>query len=422
MATQTDISDIIDDNGTQTAPEDTATKQNTQQSRSNSIDGEWEKKYKGLQGVIAKRDAEIANLRSEVSTNQITIEEQKRHEYFTLKEVHEMTRVKHPAMVAYAHIIGLLEMCGMVHISSGKTRETFANPKHPELRYILATDRISIFDIVLLALILFKGAVLTAMTVYWLKNVFKDIPNHLVAYGCGINEYLPTDKIRKLIGEDGLLYLQRHMIVVKKAKVVKVEAIVRGYLTGSGLKEYKKSGKVCGIQLPEGLVDGSKLPESIFTPSTKADYGEHDENISFERAVELVGFETMDYIRKTALEIYGRAVEEAEKVGIIIADTKFEFGILPDGTIILIDEILTPDSSRFWPKDGRLRAMEKNETPPSMDKQPVRNAGEKGGINSGRSWIPSVDLCGETSDNYMQIAELLTGEPLDDFWISEMDL
>jgi phosphoribosylaminoimidazole-succinocarboxamide synthase len=352
----------------------------------------------------------------------LILEDQKEAESFSVGEVYDLTRVKHHNMVAYAHVIGLLEMCGLIHLSTGKTRETFANPKFPEFLYILATDRISIFDIVLKALILHKGAVLTAMTVYWLKEVFKNIPNHLVAYGRDILEYLPCDNIKDLMGADGLIYLMKHMLVVKKAEVFKVEAIVRGYLTGSGLKDYNSCGVVCGISLPKGLIDGSKLPETIFTPSTKADYGEHDENIDFEKAARMIGYEKASYVRDKSLEIFAIAGQRALDADIIIADTKFEFGEDADGNIILLDEVLTPDSSRFWPQDGRLKAMEKGLNPPSMDKQPVRNAGEKAGVKTNHSWVPSVELCAQTTSNYLKIQHLLTKRSLEDFWIDELGI
>lgn len=303
---------------------------------------------------------------------------------------------------------------------TGKTRETFSNSEFPDLLYILATDRISIFDIVLNARIAMKGAVLTAMTIYWLKKIFADTPNHLVAYGKDIVKYLPAELTSPTsITTD---YLLKHMIVVKKTKVLKVEAIVRGFLTGSGLESYKKTGKICGIELPEGLVDGNKLPTPLFTPSTKADYGQHDENINFEELVKIIGAENANRIRWKSIFLYNTAFNLAHKSGIIIADTKFEFGIDSEGKIILIDEVLTPDSSRFWPEKEWLLSLEEEKTPPSLDKQPIRNAGKEAGVKENPSWVPPVELLEEASKNYQKIFALLTRKLLAQFWSEDMEI
>jgi phosphoribosylaminoimidazole-succinocarboxamide synthase len=301
---------------------------------------------------------------------------------------------------------------------TGKTRESFINPKFPDLLYIYATDRISIFDIVLNARVPLKGSILTAMTIFWLTEVFKDVPNHLVAYGRNIKKYLPKELTSGRVYDD----LEENMVIVKKTKVLKVEAIVRGYLTGSGLVDYKNTGKVCGIELETGLVDGSALPHATFTPSTKADYGLHDENISIEDAGKIIGEDSAKFIRKQSLHLYDEAWTKARKVGIIIADTKFEFGIDRDGNIILIDEVLTPDSSRYWPKKERQLAMEQGKTPPSLDKQPVRNAGKAAGVKENPTWIPSEELIAETSDNYLRIMHLITGKTLWQFHIENMGI
>jgi phosphoribosylaminoimidazole-succinocarboxamide synthase len=334
------------------------------------------------------------------------LEIQKLPERLTPEEVYELTRIKHPPKAAYDETIQSLEEYGFYHMYTGKTRETFIHPNFPGLLYIFATDRISIFDIVLNARVETKGVVLNAMTVHWLTQVFSDVPNHLIAYGHGIEDYLPKEMIPGAFYD----YLASRMLIVKKTKVLKVEAIVRGFLTGSGLKDYKKTGSVCGIPLPVGLVDGSELPEPIFTPSTKADYGLHDENIPFEKACEIIGEDNAVAIRQMSLHLYTKARDIARKVGIIIADTKFEFGIDENGEIFLIDEVLTPDSSRFWPEEKRLSAMAKGKTPPSLDKQPVRDAGELVGVKKDSSWIPPQTLLDETSEKYWEVLQLFTGK------------
>lgn len=318
-------------------------------------------------------------------------------------------------------MIKKLELGGFIHFYTGKTRETFIHPLYPDLLYILATDRISIFDIVMNATIPSKGAILTAMTVHWLKNVFHDVPNHLVAYGSGILEYLPPQ-----IGEvtdETTAHLMKNMLVTKRTKVLQGEAIIRGHLTGSGLKDYWATGMVCGIKLPPCLIDGSELPEPIFTPSTKAPYGLHDENISFEELVTIIGEEAAAYVRDTSLTIYRTAKNILRALGITLADTKFEFGIDSQGNPILIDEILTPDSSRFWPEKGREIAMREGKTPPSLDKQPIRIKGEAAGIKtSNPQWVPPEKLISETVTNYRHILKLVTGMSLEQFWQSEMGI
>jgi phosphoribosylaminoimidazole-succinocarboxamide synthase len=333
----------------------------------------------------------------------------------------EKTKIKYAGVASYGAAIRVLETAGLYHMYTGKTRETFSNSEFPDLLYILATDRISIFDIVLNARIAMKGAVLTAMTIYWLKKVFADTPNHLVAFGKDIIKYLPAELANStsLIVKD---YLPKHMIVVKKTKVLKVEAIVRGFLTGSGLESYKKTGKICGITLPEGLVDGSKLPTPLFTPSTKASYGQHDENISFEELVKIIGAESSKFVMEESLYLYNTACKLAHKVGIIIVDTKFEFGVDSEDEIILIDEVLTPDSSRFWPEDKWLLALEEEKTPPSLDKQPIRDAGKAAGVKENPSWIPPIELLNQASENYQKIFALFPRKSLPQFWSEDMGI
>lgn len=353
---------------------------------------------------------------------EIVVGEEKPPRSFNIKVAYHMSRRKYPEKADYGNMIQQLELGGLIHMYTGKTRETFVNPQHPDLLFILATDRISIFDIVMNATIPRKGAVLTAMTVHWLKNVFPDVPHHMVAYGAGILEYLPN-KMRNAINGVGTDYLMKNMIVVKRTSVLKVEAIVRGFLTGSGLKDYKATGEVCGIELPAGLIDGSELPGRIFTPSTKADYGLHDENIDFAKAASIIGEDSARYVMETSIRLYETGKDRLHEVGIILADTKFEFGRDSVGQIILIDEVLTPDSSRFWPVLGRKAAMEKGETPPSFDKQPVRIAGEAGGIKKDNpNWVPSEDLIAQTAENYIHMISLATGKSLEQFWVEEMGI
>jgi phosphoribosylaminoimidazole-succinocarboxamide synthase len=238
-------------------------------------------------------------------------------------------------------------------IARGKVRDVYDYA--PNEMLIVTSDRLSAFDVVLPTPIPEKGAVLTQISNFWFSRTAEIVPNHLIEA-----EPFATDP--------GHAHLAGRSVVVHRAQALPVEAIVRGYLTGSGRKDYERTGAVGGIRLPEGLVEASRLPEPIFTPSTKAEQGAHDENIDFEGAVELLGRDLAERVRDTALELYGVGAAYARERGIIIADTKFEFGLL-DGELILIDEALTPDSSRFWPLDG----YEEGRSQPSFDKQYVRD-------------------------------------------------
>ena len=224
---------------------------------------------------------------------------------------------------------------------------------------MVATDRISAFDYILEDEIPHKGAVLTQISLFWLDQLKDVIGNHLISADVADlpEQFKPYAD-----------YLRGRFMLVKKAEMFPIECIVRGYLAGSGLKEYQKQGTVCGIRLPEGLVNSSKLPEPIFTPSTKAEIGDHDENISFERCAEIIGEDAATQLRDLAIKVYTTARDHAAENGIIIADTKFEFGVI-DGQIILADEVLTPDSSRFWPGDE----YEEGRDQASFDKQYVRD-------------------------------------------------
>ena len=242
-------------------------------------------------------------------------------------------------------------------INSGKVRDIYDVDTDHML--IVTTDRISAFDVILPDPVPGKGAVLTAVSNFWFDRTGHIIANHLS--NKKLEEVLPDAAERSMVDGRG--------IVVRKLKPLPVEAIVRGYIIGSGWKDYQKTGAVCGIKLPEGLKQAQQLPEPIFTPSTKAELGEHDENISFEKTVELLGREMAEKVRDTSLKIYKDAAEYARQRGIIIADTKFEFGTDKQGNLVLIDEVLTPDSSRFWPADS----YEVGISPPSFDKQYVRD-------------------------------------------------
>ncbi len=242
-------------------------------------------------------------------------------------------------------------------IQRGKVRDIYAVGEEHML--IVTTDRLSAFDVILPDPIPGKGEVLTAVSNFWFKRMAGRVPNHLA--DIPLEEVLPDAAERAEV--------TGRAVVVRRLEPLPVEAIVRGYLIGSGWQDYQATGSVCGIRLPEGLQQAEQLPEPIFTPSTKAEVGEHDENISFERMVELVGREMAGRVREISLAIYAEAAEYARGRGIIIADTKFEFGLDPKGDLVLIDEVLTPDSSLFWPADQYRVGI----SPPSFDKQYVRD-------------------------------------------------
>jgi phosphoribosylaminoimidazole-succinocarboxamide synthase len=247
-----------------------------------------------------------------------------------------------------------IELPGIKKLRSGKVREVF---DLGETLLFVATDRISAFDVILPDAIPNKGAVLNQISAFWFKR-FGDIQNHLVTADFeGFPKSLQTFR-EQLAGRS---------MIVKKTKPLAIECVVRGYLAGSGWKEYQQSQSVCGIKLPAGLKLASQLPEPIFTPATKAEEG-HDENIDMKRCAQILGEEVADRVKTLSLEIYSRGRDHAGQRGIIVADTKFEFGIV-DGDLLLIDECLTPDSSRFWPKDQYAVGQ----SPPSFDKQFVRD-------------------------------------------------
>lgn len=260
---------------------------------------------------------------------------------------------------------------------------------------LVASDRISAFDYILEDEIPYKGQVLTQLSCFWFELLSDVVENHLISADV---KDLPE---RFLPYAD---YLKGRFMLVKKAQMFPVECIVRGYLTGSGLKAYQETGSLCGIELPAGLVNSSKLPEPLFTPSTKAEIGDHDENISFERCVEMIGAESAGAIRDLTLKIYQRASEHAAQRGIIIADTKLEFGVI-DGTVILGDEVITPDSSRFWSADTYVEGEEQ----PSFDKQFVRNWLNANWDRTGNPPRLPQDIIEATSEKYIQAYEKITG-------------
>ena len=261
---------------------------------------------------------------------------------------------------------------------------------------MVASDRISAFDYILPDEIPFKGEVLNRISAFWFDK-FKDlVPNHMVS--------ISTKDFPAEFAEYSE-YLSGRAMLVKKAQPIMIECIVRGYLTGSGKKTYDEDGTVCGIKLPEGLVEASKLPEPLFTPSTKAAIGDHDENISYDRCVEIVGEDIASQIRDLSLTIYKAASEYAATRGIIIADTKFEFGVIDD-TVTLIDECLTPDSSRFWPADS----YEEGKVQPSYDKQYVRDWLKANWDMTGDAPHLPAEVIEGTSNRYCEAYEIITGE------------
>jgi phosphoribosylaminoimidazole-succinocarboxamide synthase len=288
-----------------------------------------------------------------------------------------------------------LDLPGIKKVRSGKVREVF---DLGDSYLLVASDRISAFDVIMPNGIPHKGAVLTQISHFWFEKFSSLVPNHLLAKA---NDPLPAN-LQPFADK-----LAKRSMIVKKAKPLAIECIVRGYLSGSGLKEYKKSQTVCGIKLPAGLVDSSELPEPIFTPSTKAEQG-HDENINFEQACDIVGKDLATQARDLSLMIYKAGRDFARQRGIIIADTKFEFGLF-DGKLILIDEVLTPDSSRFWPADQYAPGKGQ----PSFDKQFVRDYLET------LTWdktppgptLPE-DVVTKTSAKYLEAYERLTGKKL----------
>lgn len=276
--------------------------------------------------------------------------------------------------------------------SRGKVRDIY---DAGENLLMVATDRISAFDFILPDEIPFKGEVLNRISAFWFDKFADIVPNHLVSID-------PAEFPEEFAEYRD--YLAGRAMLVKKAQTIPIECIVRGYLTGSGKKTYDENGTICGIQLPEGLTEASKLPEPLFTPSTKAEIGDHDENISFERCCEIVGEDIATQIRDLSLKIYKAAAEYAATRGIIIADTKFEFGVI-DGKVTLIDECLTPDSSRFWP----AASYEEGKIQPSYDKQFVRNWLKANWDMTGETPHLPAEVIDGTSERYREAFQIITG-------------
>lgn len=276
--------------------------------------------------------------------------------------------------------------------SQGKVRDIY---DCGDTLLMVASDRLSAFDFILPDEIPHKGEILTRISAFWFHRFADLMPNHLVS--CD-----PADlpEAYKPYAD----YLCGRSMLVRKAKTIPIECIVRGYLTGSGKKTYDETGKVCGIPLPGGLVEASKLPEPLFTPSTKAALGDHDENISYERCAQIVGDDVAEKIRDASLRIYQAASDYAATRGIVIADTKFEFGII-DGEVTLIDECLTPDSSRFWPAS----TYEPGRTQPSYDKQYVRDWLKANWDMTGTAPHLPADVIEGTSKRYQEAFELICG-------------
>ncbi|MBC7362107.1 MAG: phosphoribosylaminoimidazolesuccinocarboxamide synthase [Candidatus Aminicenantes bacterium] len=291
--------------------------------------------------------------------------------------------------------IGEVELPGIPVFKKGKVRNVF---DLGDKLLIVATDRISAFDFVLPSLIPYKGKVLTQISKFWFDYTSLICSNHMIS--TEIADFPPEFKPYAEI-------LEKRSMLVKKTKVIPVECVVRGYLSGSGWKEYQETGKVCGIKLPKGLQESSRLEEPIFTPSTKADVG-HDENITFKEMEKITGSELAEKIRKISLELYQKASLYAISKGIIIADTKFEFGLDENGELILIDELFTPDSSRFWP----LSSYAPGKSQPSLDKQFVRDYLISTGWDRKTPPPPPLpeDIIEQTSRRYLEIYHLLTGK------------
>ncbi|MFD9481442.1 phosphoribosylaminoimidazolesuccinocarboxamide synthase [Streptomyces nojiriensis] len=288
-----------------------------------------------------------------------------------------------------------VQVPGLVHLHTGKVRDLY---RDEDGRLVMvASDRMSAFDWVLPTEIPDKGRVLTQLSLWWFDQLADLVPNHVISTD------LPAGAPADWAGRT---------LICKNLDMVPVECVARGYLTGSGLVEYDQTRTVCGLALPEGLVDGSELPAPIFTPAAKAAVGEHDENVSYEEVARTAGAETAALLRQTTLAVYGRAREIARERGIILADTKFEFGFDPkDGTLVAADEVLTPDSSRFWPAD----AWEPGRSQPSFDKQYVRNwltSPESGWDRKGELPPPALpaEVVARTRAKYIEAFERLTGQ------------
>ncbi len=286
-------------------------------------------------------------------------------------------------------------------LARGKVRDNYAVGDDRIL--MVASDRLSAFDVIMGEPIPGKGALLTEMALFWFAHLQGIVPNHLTGDD-------PTSVVSATEREQ----VRGRSMLVKRLKPLPIEAVVRGYLAGSGWAEYQVSQSVCGVKLPAGLKNASKLPEPIFTPATKAEMGDHDENISFERMQQAIGADLAERVRSTAIKLYTTAAEIALAKGIIIAHTKFEFGLDADGTLTLMDEVLTPDSSRFWPVEGYEAAYQQGRNPPSYDKQFVRDWLEQARVND-QPWnkqapAPALpaEVVANTAAKYREALQRLT--------------
>jgi phosphoribosylaminoimidazole-succinocarboxamide synthase len=274
------------------------------------------------------------------------------------------------------------------HLHSGKVRDLYQSPEGNLL--MIASDRISAFDYVLSSKIPDKGKILTALSLWWFDQLTQIVPNHLIS----------TDVPASVTGR---------AVIVEKLEMLPIECVVRGYLVGSGFQDYELTGSICGHKLPKGLQLASKLPSAIFTPATKAELGEHDQNISMNEVINLIGTDLASKVKQISLEIYNNASQIALNRGVVLADTKFEFGLRSDGTLVLADEVLTPDSSRFWDP----RTIELGSSPDSFDKQFVRNwlLSKESGWQKDLTPPPVLpdQIISQTTAKYQQAYQLLTG-------------
>jgi phosphoribosylaminoimidazole-succinocarboxamide synthase len=291
---------------------------------------------------------------------------------------------------------------GLTHLRSGKVRDLYEVDDDHLL--LVASDRVSTYDVVHPTPVPDKGRVLTGVSSFWFDRLGDLVPNHLVS-----TSVLDLPEAAQASAD----WLRGRSMLVRKVEIVPFECVVRGYLVGSGWKEYQRDGTVCGLALPGGLVEADRLPEPIFTPATKAEEGEHDENVSFEVMADALGHDLADRLRQLSLDLYAAGAEHAASRGIILADTKFEFG-LRDGEVVLADEVLTPDSSRYWPAD----AWAPGATPPSFDKQFVRDYATSTGWDKTPP-APELpdDVVAATREKYIEAYERLTGQDFAD-WLA----
>jgi phosphoribosylaminoimidazole-succinocarboxamide synthase len=292
---------------------------------------------------------------------------------------------------------------GLTHLRSGKVRDLYEVDDDHLL--LVASDRVSTYDVVHPTPVPDKGRVLTGVSAFWFDRLGDLVPNHLESTSVAD---LPE------AAQASADWLRGRSMLVRKVDIVPFECVVRGYLVGSGWKEYQRDGTVCGLSLPGGLVEADRLPEPIFTPATKAEEGEHDENVSFEVMADALGHDLADRLRQLSLDLYAAGAEHAASRGIILADTKFEFG-LRDGEVVLADEVLTPDSSRYWPAD----AWAPGATPPSFDKQFVRDYATSTGWDKTPP-APELpdDVVAATREKYIEAYERLTGRDFAD-WLAQ---